>query len=196
MIQALPRFGSHTFTLRAGEHRYHLAQTEAESQADTKTTLSLSFTLHSQAKLWLSGICWHTKNHSTVHISIEHQTPDSHALVDIRSLVAGAVCPLVDGKLYITETAPHSSSFFSHSSLLLHPQASIQSVPSLDIRTNQVQCSHKATIRSLNKSDTFYLQTRGIDAAHARQLCIQAFCQFPATFTLPPDFSSNEKDGK
>jgi Fe-S cluster assembly protein SufD len=59
--------------------------------------------------------------------------------------------------------------------LLLSPQARIDTKPQLEITADDVKCAHGATISQLSDDEMFYLQSRGLDPAASRTLLINAF---------------------
>jgi Fe-S cluster assembly protein SufD len=75
--------------------------------------------------------------------------------------------------------------------LLLSPAAWVDTKPELEILADDVKCSHGATIGSLDESALFYLLSRGIDEATARDMLIEAFA---ADVIDIADFSDAIKD--
>jgi Fe-S cluster assembly protein SufD len=47
--------------------------------------------------------------------------------------------------------------------------------PELEIYADDVKCSHGATIGQMDKNALFYLKTRGLDDATAKNIMFQAF---------------------
>jgi Fe-S cluster assembly protein SufD len=60
-------------------------------------------------------------------------------------------------------------------SLLLHPTAQSDSRPWLEIFADDVRCTHGAAVGRLDEDALFYLRSRGIPEAEARQLLVVAF---------------------
>jgi Fe-S cluster assembly protein SufD len=59
--------------------------------------------------------------------------------------------------------------------LLLSDDAEANSMPGLEIRADNVKCSHGATSGQIDAEEMFYLQARGIPPAIARQLLVSGF---------------------
>ncbi|MGH6912107.1 MAG: SufD family Fe-S cluster assembly protein, partial [Geminicoccales bacterium] len=59
--------------------------------------------------------------------------------------------------------------------LLLSPQAEIDSKPELEIYADDVKCGHGATAGEIDDDALFYLRARGIGEAEARNILIEAF---------------------
>ena len=50
-----------------------------------------------------------------------------------------------------------------------------ESVPNLDIRTNDVKCSHASTVGPIDEEQRFYLESRGIEPSIAERLVVLGF---------------------
>jgi Fe-S cluster assembly protein SufD len=59
--------------------------------------------------------------------------------------------------------------------LLLSDQAEIDTKPELEIYADDVKCSHGSTVGELDAEHLFYLRSRGVDEAQARELLTTAF---------------------
>jgi Fe-S cluster assembly protein SufD len=58
---------------------------------------------------------------------------------------------------------------------MLTPGAEINHRPELEIYADDVKCGHGAAIGTLDENQLFYMQSRGIPAAEARQLLVSAY---------------------
>ena len=59
--------------------------------------------------------------------------------------------------------------------LLLTARAHIDTKPQLEIFASDVKCTHGATVGQLDSEEVFYLQSRGLTEAAARNLLTYAF---------------------
>jgi Fe-S cluster assembly protein SufD len=59
--------------------------------------------------------------------------------------------------------------------LLLSDDAQIDTKPQLEIHADDVKCTHGATIGQIDEDALFYLRSRGVDEASARNMLIRAF---------------------
>jgi Fe-S cluster assembly protein SufD len=71
--------------------------------------------------------------------------------------------------------AQHTDAQQSNPNLLLSDRAEVDSKPQLEIYANDVKCSHGSAIGQLQQEALFYLRTRGIAEAAARELLAQGF---------------------
>ena len=79
------------------------------------------------------------------------------------------------GKIIIDENCGDSSSFLTERVLLLSDKAKAEAIPDLEIKTDDVQCSHAASISSISEEHLFYLETRGIGREKAEEMVVDGF---------------------
>jgi Fe-S cluster assembly protein SufD len=59
--------------------------------------------------------------------------------------------------------------------LLLSDRAQVNTKPQLEIFADDVKCTHGATVGRIDERSLFYMKSRGVSAAVARQLLVYAF---------------------
>ena len=59
--------------------------------------------------------------------------------------------------------------------LLLSSNAEIDTRPELEIYTDDVKCSHGASVGQIDPGQLFYLQSRGISVEQAKEMLLHAF---------------------
>lgn len=112
---------------------------------------------------------------------IDNQTFIDHALPHCASneLYKGILDDrgrgVFNGKVIVRQDAQKTNAFQQNSSLVLSRTAEMDAKPQLEIFADDVRCSHGATIGQLDEGSVFYLRSRGIKEAEARQLLQQAF---------------------
>jgi Fe-S cluster assembly protein SufD len=80
-----------------------------------------------------------------------------------------------NGKVFVPRAAQMTNASQLNRNLLLSPKARVDTKPQLEITADQVKCAHGATVSQLEADDIFYLQSRGINEASARELLLDAF---------------------
>lgn len=60
-------------------------------------------------------------------------------------------------------------------SLLISPSAKINALPILDVKNNEVECSHGCTIGTLDSETLFYMRSRGLNCREAKNAVIQGY---------------------
>jgi len=154
----------------AGEALYVIEQHGPEDQ-------TFVFNLrHPGTQLFLRGLI-QAEGESAPRLitKVIHHAPHTQADTLMRTLVRDKAQPRYEGLIQIAENAQDCESYLNHHSLVLSPTATSWSIPSLEIKANQVKCSHAATIRTITELDLFYARSRGIDAGSAREMLIEAF---------------------
>ncbi len=81
------------------------------------------------------------------------------------------------GKVTVREGADGSDSRQTAKGILLGERAEIDLKPELEIFADDVKCAHGATVGDLEAEQLFYLRTRGLPEAEARNLLIRAFLE-------------------
>jgi Fe-S cluster assembly protein SufD len=109
--------------------------------------------------------------HSKIALNHPHgQTNQLH-----KCIVNGKAHGIFNGKVLVPQAAQQTNANQLSRTLLLSPQARIDTKPQLEITADDVKCSHGATISQLSDDEMFYLQSRGLDPATSRTLLINAF---------------------
>jgi Fe-S cluster assembly protein SufD len=106
---------------------------------------------------------------------VEHIAPNcpSHELY--KGILDGRSHGVFNGKVYVHPEAQKTDGKQSNNNLLLSPHARVDTKPQLEIFADDVKCTHGATVGRLDETALFYLRSRGIGMAMARQLLTYAF---------------------
>ena len=104
----------------------------------------------------------HAQPHCTSHEMYAHVMDDRSTAV-------------FNGKIFVRLDAQKTDAKQSNRSLLLSPNATINTKPQLEIFADDVKCTHGATVGQLDEEALFYLRARGIPARAARNILIRAF---------------------
>jgi Fe-S cluster assembly protein SufD len=120
---------------------------------------------------------------SNVHIRTmqHHATKNTKSNLLIKSVLAGSSQFFFDGAIRVEKEGQKTDAYQRNENLLLSPGAWAESKPSLEILTNDVRCTHGATIASLDPEQLFFLESRGISEASAQEIIIQGFLLQPVT---------------
>lgn len=106
---------------------------------------------------------------------IDHAKPNSTSREVFKGVLAETSRGVFQGKILVRPDAQNTDGHQLNKSLLLSDKAEADSKPELEIYADDVRCSHGATIGALDDQQLFYLRARGIDAATARAMLVQAF---------------------
>ena len=75
-----------------------------------------------------------------------------------------------NGRIHIYEQCPGVDAHLSNKNLALAESATINTKPELEIYTDDVACSHGATVGALDEAELFYCVSRGIDPELAQRM--------------------------
>lgn len=93
-----------------------------------------------------------------------------------KNMVAGRAVSSFRGRIRVEQSAQQTESQQLSRTVLLTDKCRAWAVPSLEIIADDVQCTHGATVSDLSEEELFYLRSRGLDVAAARNLLMYAFC--------------------
>jgi Fe-S cluster assembly protein SufD len=120
------------------------------------------------------------------HTVIDHLSPRCSSRERYKGILDGNGVAVFDGTIIVRRGASGTEAHQENRNLLLSNEAVVHAKPHLEIDTDDVRCSHGATVGRLDPAQLFYLRSRGIDAEVARSLLTYAFArEMVATVTLP-----------
>ncbi|MBF0296193.1 MAG: Fe-S cluster assembly protein SufD [Magnetococcales bacterium] len=115
--------------------------------------------------------------HMDFHTSMHHTSPDTWSRQLYKGVLDGNARGVFNGVVRVPPGIHHTRSNQTSANLLLSDTAEIDTKPQLEINTDAVQCSHGATVGSLDPEALFYLQSRGLNVTSARLLLIKGFAE-------------------
>ena len=111
----------------------------------------------------------------SVNITIHHKAKNTLANTTLRGAARGKSKIKFFGRIVIDKDCGTSNSFLTERVLLLSDQASAEAIPELEILTDDVKCSHAASVTKIPDSQLFYLMSRGIPKKQAENLIVEGF---------------------
>jgi len=113
--------------------------------------------------------------HLDQQLVVEHRARATESRQRFHGIGAGKGTAVFNGRIHIHPGAPGSDAALTNRNLALHPDAVINTKPELEIYTDDVKCSHGATVGRLSEESLFYLNARGLDRVQARRMLCRAF---------------------
>ena len=105
----------------------------------------------------------------------DHVAPKTHSDLLFKGAVQDTAKSVYTGLIRIREEAKGSVAYQTNRNLTLSEGAWAESVPNLDIRTNDVKCSHASAVGPIDEEQRFYLESRGIPPEVAERLVVLGF---------------------
>ena len=121
--------------------------------------------------LFLAGAGRHIDD----HILVDHVAPETRSDENFRGIIGGRGRGIFNGKVIVRPNAQRIDARQSSDNLLLAEHAEIDTKPEFEIYADDVKCSHGSTVGELDADQLFYLRTRGMGDAEARELLTAAF---------------------
>jgi Fe-S cluster assembly protein SufD len=105
----------------------------------------------------------------------DHAAPHTTSDLLFKGAVQDISKSVYTGLIRIRENAKGSNAFQTNRNLTLSEGAWAESVPNLDIETNDVKCSHASTVGPIDEDQRFYLESRGVRPEVAERLVVLGF---------------------
>ncbi|MFN2510085.1 MAG: Fe-S cluster assembly protein SufD [Pyrinomonadaceae bacterium] len=170
---------------------YHVATTSAElgpnsSYNSTSINFGAQLSRHDihvkmaneRAECWVDGLyVVSSDQHTDTHSVIDHQQPHctSHQLY--KGILDGKSRAVFNGKIFVRHGAQKTDAMQTNKNLLLSNEARVDTKPQLEILADDVKCAHGAAVGQIEEEELFYLETRGIHPALAKNLLTYGFAE-------------------
>jgi Fe-S cluster assembly protein SufD len=115
------------------------------------------------------------KEHVDTTLLIEHAAGHCESREQFRSVLDGQSHGVFQGRIVVKPHAQKTDAKMMTRALLLSDEAEADNKPELEIFADDVVCGHGATASAPSEQLKFYLMSRGIPAAEAEALLVQAF---------------------
>ena len=115
------------------------------------------------------------RQHADTTLVINHVAPDCQSREVFKTVLDDEAHGVFQGRIIVRRQAQRTDAKMMTQALLLSERAEADNKPELEIFADDVQCGHGATAGAIDEDLKFYLLARGIPAAEAEALLIQAF---------------------
>ncbi len=112
-----------------------------------------------------------------VHLSVHHDVPNCTSRETFKGILDGKGKLVFDGYIHVAQDAQKTDAVLANDNLMLSRSAEVDTKPQLEIYADDVKCSHGTTVGELDQDMLFYLRSRGIPLARARQMLCQGFAE-------------------
>jgi len=115
------------------------------------------------------------RQHADTTLVANHIARSCQSREVFKTVLDGEAHGVFQGRIIVRHGAQKTDAKMMTQALLLSDRAEADNKPELEIFADDVQCGHGATSGALDDELKFYLMARGIPAAEAEALLIQAF---------------------
>jgi Fe-S cluster assembly protein SufD len=133
------------------------------------------------------------KQHFDYHTMQHHKASDSFSNLNIKVVLKDKANSAYTGLIKIEKDTANCEAYQENRNLLLNPGAKAESIPELEILTDQVRCTHGATMGPIDPEQIFYLKCRGIKETEAVKMLVTGFAE-SLLGQLPQDIAGMLRD--
>ncbi len=123
--------------------------------------------------------------------TLEHAAPHTTGDILVHGIGRDASYSNFQGNIVITRSGTQTDTHLTERCLLLSTKAKHDTMPMLEIDTNDVKATHSASVTQIDEAFLFYTQSRGIPLEEARQLIVQSFLE--SVYGKIPEENEREK---
>ena len=128
------------------------------------------------AKLDLSGLMLgRGRDHIDTTLVVHHSTLGCESRELFKSVLDDRARAVFQGKVIVDPIAQKTDGKQMAQALMLSEDAEFDSKPELEIYADDVACGHGSTVAEIDPAMLFYIRSRGIPKAQARDMLIESF---------------------
>lgn len=117
-----------------------------------------------------------------------HLAPDTTSLITSKSLSKAGGSSIYRSAIYIGPEAKGSKASVSCDGLMLDTKSRSDTIPAMEIHTDECAVGHEAKIGRISGDAIFYLMSRGISEEEARTMIVSGFAN-PVSKELPLEYA-------
>ncbi len=106
-----------------------------------------------------------------------HHGPHSRGRVLVKSVLKDTSKSLFKGMIKIGKEGKGTESYLAGHAILLDRGAKSDSIPGLEIETNEVKATHSASVAQMDEGQIYYLMTRGLGREGAKREIVSGFLE-------------------
>ena len=117
-----------------------------------------------------------------------HYAPNTSSSMNTKSISSGNGVCVFRGVVKTSENAAGSKSSVNCDSLMLSEESRSDTIPVIDLYTDDIDIGHEAKIGKIDETSIFYLMSRGISEQEARAMIVRGFAE-PVAKELPIEYA-------
>jgi Fe-S cluster assembly protein SufB len=126
--------------------------------------------------------------HQDAGAKMVHMAPYTTSSIVSKSVARGGGRAGYRGEVRVDEKAHHSANTVRCDALLVDTISRSDTYPAIDIRVDDVQLGHEATVSRVSEEQLFYLQSRGLPEEEAMAMIVRGFIE-PIARELPMEYA-------
>ncbi|XBH22641.1 Fe-S cluster assembly protein SufB [Jonesiaceae bacterium BS-20] len=129
-----------------------------------------------------------TGQHQETGAKMVHAAPHTTSSIVSKSVARGGGRTSYRGLVQVLEGAEHSASNVLCDALLVDQISRSDTYPYVDVREDDVQMGHEATVSRVSEEQLFYLMSRGMEETEAMAMIVRGFVE-PIARHLPMEYA-------
>ncbi|MDF2666198.1 MAG: Fe-S cluster assembly protein SufB [Microbacterium sp.] len=126
--------------------------------------------------------------HQDAGAKMIHMAPYTQSSIVSKSIARGGGRAGYRGEVRVDANAHHSANTVRCDALLVDTISRSDTYPAIDIRVDDVQLGHEATVSKVSEEQLFYLQSRGLPEDEAMAMIVRGFIE-PIARELPMEYA-------
>ncbi|MFP7696202.1 Fe-S cluster assembly protein SufB [Trueperella sp. LYQ143] len=126
--------------------------------------------------------------HQDTGSKMVHMAPHTHSSIVSKSVARSGGRASYRGLVQVNENAAHSKSNVLCDALLVDQISRSDTYPYVDVRVDDVEMGHEATVSKVSADQLFYLMSRGIEETEAMAMIVRGFVE-PIARELPMEYA-------
>ncbi|MFC0675220.1 Fe-S cluster assembly protein SufB [Brachybacterium hainanense] len=126
--------------------------------------------------------------HQDTGSKMVHMAPHTSSSIVSKSVSRGGGRSSYRGLVQVNNGAHHSASTVLCDALLVDTQSRTDTYPYVDVRVDDVQMGHEATVSKVSEEQLFYLMSRGMPETEAMAMIVRGFIE-PIARELPMEYA-------
>ncbi len=126
--------------------------------------------------------------HQDAGAKMIHMAPYTQSSIVSKSIARGGGRAGYRGEVRVDAAAHHSANTVRCDALLVDTKSRSDTYPAIDIRVDDVQLGHEATVSKVSEEQLFYLQSRGMPEDEAMAMIVRGFIE-PIARELPMEYA-------
>ncbi|RIL10198.1 MAG: Fe-S cluster assembly protein SufD [Proteobacteria bacterium] len=115
------------------------------------------------------------RRHADIHTTQMHLAPNCRSDLYCKGVLKDQARSVYYGFIKVAEGAQKTDAYQTNRNLVLSHEARADTIPNLEIKANDVKCSHGASVGQVSQDELFYLMTRGLSRDRAERLLVEGF---------------------
>ncbi|MCL2561121.1 MAG: SufD family Fe-S cluster assembly protein [Rikenellaceae bacterium] len=146
-----------------------------KTKVDIEVNLAESHAEANLYGLWFAAGTGDLAERTDINVRALHIAPDCTSFQLVKGIAAGEAVGKFTGLIHVAADARRTAAQQQSRNLLMSETARIYTEPRLEIYSDDVKCSHGATVGQLDESALFYMRQRGLSEDDARRLQMSGF---------------------